>query len=111
MGSIGLNGLANGEPKVSFETFHNTIDGSPRTAKSQYHGVNPVTKEELWPVPVATEQDVEDAVAAAHKAFTSWKREAWKKRKQLLLDFSERVMIYEEAFTNLIIVETGKPVR
>ena len=111
MVSVGLNSLANAVPKVSFETFHNTIDGSPRSAKSQYHGVNPVTKEELWPAPVATEQDVEDAVAAAHKAFMSWKRDPWKKRKQLLLDFSERVMKYEEAFTNLIIVETGKPVR
>lgn len=111
MGISTMNGSANGVPEISFHNFDNIINGTLRSAKLQYHGINPATKERLWPAPVATEQDVDDAVAAGQLAFSSWKKVAWKKRQQLLIDFSERVMQYEEAFTNLMILETGKPVR
>ena len=111
MGSTDVNGLANGVPEISFKTFSNTVNGTPRSARSQYHGVNPATKERLWPVPVATEQDVDDAVVAGHQAFSNWKKVTWKNRQQALVQFSERVAAYEEAFTDLLTVETGKPVR
>ena len=75
---------------VSFTTFSNIIDGEPRSSKTKYHGIDPCTKQPLWDVPVATPQDVDDAVIAATKAFAEWKKTTWEYR-------SERFIRYKEA--------------
>ena len=100
----------NGVHEVSFRRFSNVIDGGLRSAKSFYYGVNPATEEELWPAPVATEEDVNDAVAAAQAAYAQWKKIVWKTRKEKLLDFTKKLIEHEKAFTELITQETGKPV-
>lgn len=104
------HGPSNGVHEISFRRFSNVIDGGLRSAKSFYHGVNPATQAELWPTPVATEEDVNDAVAAAQAAYEKWKKVVWKTRKEKLLDFTKKLMEHEKAFTELIIKETGKPV-
>ncbi len=100
----------NGVHEISFRHFSNVIDGGLRSAKSYYYGVNPATQEELWPAPVASEEDVDEAVAAAQVAYAKWKKVAWKTRKEKLIDFTKQLIEHEEAFTELIIKETGKPV-
>ena len=96
---------------ISFTTFSNIVNGKPRGSKSQYHGVSPATKEELWPVPVATEQDVEDAVEAAAAAFPAWKDTPFDERCALVGKLSDLFMHYEQGFTELLMAETGKPKR
>ncbi|SLM36819.1 aldehyde dehydrogenase [Lasallia pustulata] len=96
---------------ISFTSFSNIVNGKPRGSKSQYHGVSPATKEELWPVPIATEQDVEDAVEAAAAAFPAWKNTPFDKRCELVGKLSDLFMHYEQEFTELLMAETGKPKR
>lgn len=94
---------------ISFTTFSNFVNGKPRGSKSQHHGISPVTKEELWPVPIATEQDVDDAVAAAAAAFPAWRNTPFDKRCELVRKLSDAFMEHEQEFTELLMAETGKP--
>lgn len=94
---------------LSFSTFSNIINGKPRGSKSQHHGVSPATKEELWPVPIATEQDVDDAVDAAAAALPAWKKTPFDERCELVRKLGETFTQYEQEFTELLMAETGKP--
>lgn len=94
---------------VSFDTFHNIVNGEQRGSKQKYHGVNPATKEPNWDVPVATQQDVDDAVVAATKAFNSWKSTTWTERQKAIQRFKEAVEAYNTEIIQLLMKETGKP--
>jgi acyl-CoA reductase-like NAD-dependent aldehyde dehydrogenase len=95
---------------ISFETFHNIIDGKQRGSDDIHHGVNPTSGQDLWDVPIGSEQDLNDAVAAAKKAFPKWRDTPIEKRKELLLKFAELSTQYQEDFTTLLCKESGKPV-
>ncbi|RSL90683.1 hypothetical protein CEP52_014521 [Fusarium oligoseptatum] len=57
---------------VDFHTFSNVIAGALRSSAHLGHGINPSTREPLWDVPIATAQDLEDAVSAAQEASAKW---------------------------------------
>ncbi|KAF1347527.1 Aldehyde/histidinol dehydrogenase [Delphinella strobiligena] len=94
---------------ISFDTFHNVVDGKNRGAKKSHQGINPVTGEKLWDVPVATKEDVDDAVASAEKAFKTWSQTPIEKRKELLKKYCDLYMSYSDELTDLLCKETGKP--
>merc|ERR1712072_725512 len=94
---------------IAWDTFHNIIDGKPRDGKAKHHGVNPATGEQLWPVPIGTQQDVDDAVDAAQKAFESWSQVPLEKRKSLIEKFKDHYMAYNDDMIDLMCQETGKP--
>jgi acyl-CoA reductase-like NAD-dependent aldehyde dehydrogenase len=96
---------------IEFEKFYNIIDGKQRGSDNIHHGVNPTSGQELWDVPIASEKDLNDAVAAAKKAFPAWRDTPIEKRKELLLKFAELVQEYNDDFTTLLCKESGKPVR
>ncbi|KAI4204672.1 MAG: hypothetical protein LQ350_000987 [Teloschistes chrysophthalmus] len=95
---------------IEFNTFNNVIDGDPRSAKHFYHGIDPSTEERLWDVPVATEGDVEDAVNAAQRAFSSWSHVAFEDRCNLVREYAEAFVSHEKEMMSLLQRETGKPV-
>ncbi|KAF2758634.1 aldehyde dehydrogenase [Pseudovirgaria hyperparasitica] len=95
---------------IVFDKFYNIVDGQLRDTKdTPHHGVNPVTGQELWDVPVASKQDLEDAVAAANKAFVSWSQTSIEERKELLGKWVAVYAQHRDDFINLLIKETGKP--
>ncbi|KAI9656225.1 MAG: hypothetical protein M1821_004888 [Bathelium mastoideum] len=94
---------------IDFTTFYNIVDGKQRGAKSHAHGVDPTTGEKSWDVPVATEQDLDDAVKAAQKAFESWSQVPIEQRKEKIRALFDLYAEYQEDFTNLLIKESGKP--
>jgi acyl-CoA reductase-like NAD-dependent aldehyde dehydrogenase len=94
---------------VDFTTFTNIVNGEPRNSKTKYNGVDPITKEKLWDVPVATNDDIEDAVAAANKAYLQWRDTTWEERTEKLRQFKELLESYKEEMTVLLLKETGKP--
>jgi acyl-CoA reductase-like NAD-dependent aldehyde dehydrogenase len=94
---------------IDFGTFANIVNGQPRKSKNKYHGIDPTTKEPNWDVPVASHDDVEDAVSAANKAYASWKKRTWEERTQHLERFKEIFFSYEEELTEVLLKETGKP--
>jgi len=95
---------------ISWDEFHNTVDGKPRGGKDKHHGINPSTTEQLWPVPIGTQQDVDDAVVSAQKAFETWSEIPFEKRKETLKKFKEHYLSYADEMTDLLCAETGKPV-
>lgn len=96
---------------LDFEKFYNIVDGKQRGSDNIHHGINPSTGQELWDVPIASEKDLNDAVASAKKAFPAWKETPIAKRKELLGKLSELYQQHEDEFTTLLCKESGKPVR
>lgn len=94
---------------IDFSTFYNIIDGQQSGANESYCGVNPTTGEDLWPVPVATDADVNAAVAAARRAFKSWRNVPIEERRQGLLKWSDRLVEYKDELTDILCKEVGRP--
>lgn len=96
---------------LDFEKFYNIVDGQQRGSEQIHHGLNPTTGQELWEVPIASEKDLNDAVASAKKAFPAWRDTPVEERKALLHKIIEVYQQHEEEFTTLLCKESGKPVR
>lgn len=94
---------------VSFDSFVNIVDGSPRSAKSFHRGVDPTTKLDLWDVPIASAQDLEDAITSAKAAFQAWSQTTFEERQKLLKDFRRLLSDHSHELTKCLISETGKP--
>lgn len=94
---------------VDFNTFTNIVNGEPRSSKNKYNGIDPTTKEKLWDVPVASKEDVEDAVKAANEAYRKWSKKSWEERQGVLNQFKELYASYMDDLTELLLKETGKP--
>jgi acyl-CoA reductase-like NAD-dependent aldehyde dehydrogenase len=94
---------------IDFGAFANIVNGQPQSSKNKYHGIDPTTKEPNWDVPVASHDDIEEAVSAANKAYASWKKRTWEERTQHLERFKEIFFSYEEELTEVLLKETGKP--
>jgi acyl-CoA reductase-like NAD-dependent aldehyde dehydrogenase len=71
---------------------------------------DPVTGEKLWDVPIATQQDVDDAVVSAQKAFEKFRYTEMSERKKLLQKIKDQYMSHVDEIAELLIKETGKPV-
>lgn len=97
-------------PTIDFTTFSNIVDGKQRSSKNIHNGINPATGEKLWDVPIGNQQDVDDAVEAAEKAFEAWSQKPVGERKEMLQKFMDLYMNYEKEMTDLLCKETGKPV-
>ena len=100
---------SNGVKKLDFTTFSNTIDGKLTSTKETRHNINPATKKPNAEVPVCTPEDVDTAVAAARKAFTSWSKVPYDDRKKAVTDYATALSEYREEFSNLLVSEQGKP--
>jgi acyl-CoA reductase-like NAD-dependent aldehyde dehydrogenase len=95
---------------LDFETFYNIVDGQQRGSDQIHHGINPSTSQELWDCPIASEKDLNDAVASAKKAFPAWRDTPIEKRKELLGKLAEVFQQHADEFTTLLCKESGKPV-
>ncbi|PSK53809.1 Aldehyde dehydrogenase [Elsinoe australis] len=94
---------------IEWDKFYNIVDGKNRSADKFHNGVNPINREKNWDVPIATQQDVDDAVAAGNKAFESWSQTPIETRKELLSQYVELWKANQEDMTELLVKETGKP--
>ncbi|KAL1968254.1 hypothetical protein VTN77DRAFT_2089 [Rasamsonia byssochlamydoides] len=96
---------------ANFFTFSNTINGEARDGPRVTQAVNPSNKQPLWKVPVASEADVDEAVAAATQAFTSWSSTSWSERAKLLSQAREALLAIKEEMASIIMQENGKPIQ
>ncbi|OCT54947.1 Betaine aldehyde dehydrogenase, chloroplastic [Cladophialophora carrionii] len=104
MGSVG--------PQFNvLEGFYNTINGKLTSTEQTRHGINPATGKPNPEVPVSTQKDVDDAVAAAKEAFKSWSQTPWEKRRDAVLAFANGLEKYEQDFGKLLTQEQGKPLQ
>lgn len=101
---------SSGTGRLQFDTFHNVVNGKLVDTATTRNGINPATKKANAPVPVATSQDVDDAVTAAKAAFKSWSKTTIPQRKKALNDFAAALLEHKSEFAKLLTKEQGKPV-
>lgn len=99
-------------PKTSPEAGpHNFIDGRWRNGGKNggsFENRNPATGELLGIFPESTGKDVDEAVAAARKAFESWRKVPVAKRGELLLKAMGLLARQKEDFARAMTKEMGK---
>lgn len=105
MGSVGVSKFD------VFGEYNNVIDGKLSSTSTTRHGINPATGKELPPVPVATQEDVDAAVAAGQKAFKSWSKTSYEERGKAVCALADALEKHSEDFKKLLSMEQGKPVR
>ncbi|MEM6499857.1 MAG: aldehyde dehydrogenase family protein, partial [Pseudomonadota bacterium] len=98
---------------LSFET-QMFINGQYRDAKEggRFETINPATGDVITSVSEGKSSDIEDAVAAARKAYRSgvWARKEPRERMRILYHFAELVEAHTEEFALLDTLDTGKPI-
>jgi len=82
------------------------LEGKGETVSS----LSPYNDEVIWQGQSATEDQVEDAVASARKAFIEWKKLPFSEREKVVLAFAEKVKENSEQIAEVIAKETGKPI-
>lgn len=84
-------------------------DWRGRAGRETVAVINPATNEEIGRLPVASEQDIDDAIAAADHAFRGWSaKSAWERAAVL----QRAAALVEERRDNLAVIltlENGKP--
>lgn len=90
--------------------FYNFINGEKRTGASFHQVTDPRTEEPLWDAPVATPEDLEEAISAAQKAFKTWGKTTVAERKELLLKMVDVINENSPELIDYARRETGKSV-
>lgn len=90
-------------------TFSMTIDGQSIPGRATIPVRNPATTKIFAYAPAADEADLERAVAAASRAFESWKQMPITERKACLIRAAEVIEANEPELTSLFTREQGRP--
>lgn len=90
--------------------FYNIINDELRGSEKTHQVTDPRTEEELWPCPIASNDDFEDAVAAAQRAFTTWSKTTVPERQAMLVKLADAIKENAEELASILMKETGKSV-
>ncbi|KAF5024590.1 hypothetical protein F66182_3353 [Fusarium sp. NRRL 66182] len=93
-----------------FTSFSNIINGDSITGPNFTQGINPSTKQKLWNVPVASPEDIENAVSYARIAFKEWSKTPWSDRQRCLVAARDVMVANKSSLAKLITKEGGKPI-
>jgi aldehyde dehydrogenase (NAD+) len=93
-----------------FQLFINNEWRDPST-KEWYPTINPATKQKLADVAKASEDDVQDAVKAARKAFRNWSQLSGHARARYLYAIARQIQKHSRLFAVLETMDNGKPIR
>ncbi|MFO1505272.1 MAG: aldehyde dehydrogenase family protein [Steroidobacteraceae bacterium] len=85
------------------------IDGRPRATTASFEVRNPATGEVVGQAPSATPQDLDDAVAAAQRAFATWSVAPDATRASACTAIAEAIEANAEELARLLTLEQGKP--
>ncbi|KAI1797447.1 aldehyde dehydrogenase [Ganoderma leucocontextum] len=94
---------------ISFtDNFTHIIDGKPATSPTTAPIINPTTGEVFARVPVATDEQLEETIAAAERAFPAWSAKTWDQREDALVALGALIERHAEHFAELLMREVGK---
>ncbi|RUX02599.1 aldehyde dehydrogenase family protein, partial [Mesorhizobium sp. M2A.F.Ca.ET.037.01.1.1] len=87
------------------------IDGVWRQASDgrEQELINPATEEVLAKVPLASEADIEEALAAAAKGFKVWRAMTAQQRYQIMMKAADLIEEREHQIGKVLTQENGKP--
>lgn len=88
--------------------FFNIINNERRGAEKYHQTVDPRTEEDLWQAPLATADDLKEAVDAAQRAFPAWAAVPWSERAELLEKMAVSLEDTAEEIARIVMRETGK---
>ncbi|KAL4789186.1 Aldehyde/histidinol dehydrogenase [Aspergillus venezuelensis] len=96
----------------NFSSFYNTINGQRVSSSSVRYGVNPSTGKEIEVgVPIATRDDVDNAVRSASIASKKWFKEySLSERRQKLKAYAEVVRQHKRELAAILTREHGMPI-
>jgi len=86
-----------------------TIDGRGETSEAGFDVVNPADGKPFAQCPDATRAHLDRAVAAARRAFVTWKNLSFEERRDSLHRFGQAFKDRIEELTPLLVREQGKP--
>jgi acyl-CoA reductase-like NAD-dependent aldehyde dehydrogenase len=89
--------------------YHLIIDGQKVAAADTFPVINPATEEVIADCPKASAEDLDNAVAAARKAFPSWSVTADSERARLMHAVADALEANSEELAGLLVQEQGKP--
>ncbi|KAF4963736.1 hypothetical protein FSARC_8284 [Fusarium sarcochroum] len=99
------------KPTINFEgDFVQIIDGKNASTEKTRHGVNPATLQEKADVPLATQDDLDRAVAAGKKAFKTWSKVPYEERRRQVLAYADAIDASRNEFRDILTAEQGKPI-
>ncbi|CAL5868752.1 uncharacterized protein PFLUO_LOCUS2979 [Penicillium psychrofluorescens] len=88
--------------------FFNIINSGLRIGASTATITDPRTRKPLYEVPVASTQDLDDAVKSARLAFSSWKHVPIDQRQKVLLELADKLDEHRCKIHQVLAKETGK---
>ena len=94
---------------VSAQPFTLTIDGDRVAGETLFDVVNPATAGVFAQAPDATRAQLDLAVAAARRAFESWRTTSPGQRREVLVAFADEIRSETESLSRLLTCEQGKP--
>ncbi|GLZ07937.1 carnitine dehydratase [Actinomadura sp. NBRC 104412] len=87
------------------------VAGEWVNARAAFEAVDPTVGTAWAELPEAGPEQVEDAVAAARKAFTGWRRSSLATRQEALWRMADRIEADPDRWAVLLATEGGRPVR
>ncbi|KXJ88462.1 aldehyde dehydrogenase [Microdochium bolleyi] len=97
------------KPKLDFTTFDNVINGKLVNTTKTRHNINPSTLEPNPEVPIATLDDVNEAVKHARTAAKGWATTPLADRRQAILNLAAALRETAPEFARMLTKEQGKP--
>ena len=91
--------------------FQMIINGERVSAEEHFAVRNPATEEVITMCPLATSQDLDNAVAAARRAFKPWSALSDKDRKQKIRELAGVIEANADELATLLSQEQGKPLQ
>jgi acyl-CoA reductase-like NAD-dependent aldehyde dehydrogenase len=85
------------------------VGGELQRGSKTMEVLNPATEKVIAVCPRATPQDVENAIAAAKRAWPAWRDTPVAERGQVLLKIADAIDRHSEELERLITLEQGKP--
>lgn len=90
-------------------TYHLIIDGKKVSTSETFPVINPATEEVAAQCPKATAEHVDQAVAAARRAFPAWSATPDAERSRIIHAIADALEAHQEELTRLLTLEQGKP--
>jgi len=90
--------------------FTMTIDGKAVTSPARIDVTNPSTETLVGQAPDCTEAQLDEAVAAARRAFPAWRATPIEQRRAAVAKFAEVLGAHAQQFARLFTLEQGRPV-
>ncbi|WST82594.1 aldehyde dehydrogenase family protein (plasmid) [Streptomyces sp. NBC_01136] len=94
---------------ASDQKFTLTIDGQPVAGATDFAVTNPVTGKFLALAPHCSDEQLDQAVAAARTAFPAWAALPVDERRQYLRRMADTIEAHTELLADLVTQEQGKP--